>query len=124
MAMHIILLKKKFTKGDLLFEEGAKGDEAYIIRHGYVTITKQDEDRTVELAIRGPGEIVGEMALIDEAPRSASLVAKTDVEVELITRKDLTGMFENVPEPVSLMIQQLLARLRDMNELAAMNSPH
>lgn len=121
--MHIILLKKKFSKGDVLFEEGAEGSEAYIIRHGYVTITKKDGERTVELATRGPGEIVGEMALIDDAPRSASLVAKTDVEVELLTRKELDEMFTDLPEPVSLMIQQLLARLRDMNELAAMNAP-
>jgi len=116
-------MKKKFAKGDILFEEGAAGDEAYIIRHGYVTIAKRDEERTIELATRGPGEIVGEMALIDDSPRSASLIAKTDVEVELITRKDLKQMFTNLPEPVSLMIQQLLARLRDMNELAAMNAP-
>ncbi len=121
--MHIILLKKKFSKGDVLFEEGARGDEAYIIRHGYVTIVKKDGERTVELAARGPGEIVGEMALIDDAPRSASLIAKTDVEVELLTRKELDKMFSDLPEPVSLMIQQLLARLRDMNELAAMNAP-
>ncbi len=121
--MHIILLKKKFAKGDTIFEEGAAGDEAYIIRHGYVTIAKHDDERVIELATRGPGEVVGEMALIDESPRSASLIAKTDVEVELITRKDLKDMFSSVPEPVSLMIQQLLARLRDMNELAAMNAP-
>lgn len=121
--MHILLLKKKFTKGTTIFTEGADGNEAYIIRHGYVSIVKQDEERSVELATRGPGEIVGEMALIDNAPRSATLIAKTDVEVELITRKNLQEMFSNLPEPVSLMIQQLLERLRDMNELAAMNTP-
>ena len=121
--MHIILLKKKFSKGDTIFEEGASGEEAYIVRHGYVTITKKDDERIVELATRGPGEVVGEMALMDDSPRSASLIAKTDVELELITRKELDDMFSGVPEPVSLIIQQLLARLRDMNELAAMNAP-
>ena len=82
----IVLLKKKFQNGQTLFAEGEPGHEAYLIRSGYVSIWKEDGGRRVDLANRGPGEIIGEMALIDNRPRSASVTAKGDVEVEIITQ--------------------------------------
>ena len=87
-------------------------------------ISKKDGDRNVELATRGPGEVVGEMSLIDNSPRSATITARTDVELEIITRKNLQEMFAHLPESVVLIIEQLMTRLRDMNDLAAMNAPH
>ena len=59
MKINILLLKKNFRKGDVIFREGDDGNEAYIVKKGYVTISKSDGDREVELATRGPGEIVG-----------------------------------------------------------------
>lgn len=115
----VLLLKKVFDVGQTLFAEGESGAEAYLVRSGYVSILKQDGDRKIELATRGPGEIIGEMALIDDKPRSATVMAKTKVEVEVITRKDLKTMMSSTPEPVVLILHQLLARLRDTNELAA-----
>ena len=119
--INILLLKKKFVRGDVIFNEGDEGTEAYIIRHGYVTISKDDDGELVELATRGPGEIVGEMSLIDDSPRSARMTAKTDVELEIMTGKDLKEMLSHLPEPVELMLQQMLDRLRDTNELVVMS---
>jgi len=73
----------------------------------------------VELATRGPGEILGEMALIDDKPRSATVSAKTKVEAEVITRADLKGMLSHAPEQLVTILHQLLVRLRDANEMAA-----
>jgi len=117
--LKVILLKKTFDVGETIFKEGDIGGEAYLVRNGYVSIWKQDGDNRVELATRGPGEIIGEMALIDDKPRSATVIAKTDVVVEIITRSDLKKMLTGVPEPIVVMIHQLLTRLRDVNELAA-----
>ena len=122
MKINILLLKKNFKKGDVIFEEGDDGNEAYIVKKGYVTISKKDGDNEVELATRGPGEIVGEMALIDDSPRSATLSARTDLELEIITRADLKEMMENLPEAIVTIVHQLLERLRDTNELVAMDS--
>lgn len=115
----VLLLKKSFDVGQTIFAEGDTGSEAYLVRSGYVSICKQDGDQKIELATRGPGEIMGEMALIDDKPRSATVTAKTQVEVEIITRKDLKTMMSSTPEPVVLILHQLLARLRDTNDLAA-----
>jgi len=115
----VLLLKKTFEVGQTLFSEGEPGDEAYLVRTGYVSIAKQDGQNKVELASRGPGEIMGEMALIDDKPRSATVTAKTKVEAEIITRNDLKRMLSDTPEPIVLILHQLLTRLRDINELAA-----
>ena len=117
--LKIILLKKTFESGQLLFKEGDPGTEAYLLRTGYVAINKMEGARAVELATRGPGEVLGEMALIDDKPRSATVVAKTKVEAEVITRADLKTMLSNAPEPLVTILHQLLVRLRDANELAA-----
>jgi len=117
--LKVFLLKKTFDVGETIFKEGDAGGEAYLIRNGYVSIWKQDGDNRIELATRGPGEIMGEMALIDDKPRSATVLAKTEVVVEIITRDDLKKMLTGVPEPVVIILHQLLTRLRDINELAA-----
>lgn len=119
----LVLLRKVFQKGDVIFKEGEAGTEACLVRKGYISITKQDGARVVELATRGPGEIVGEMALLDSRPRSASVLAKTEVEAELITRKDLDAMMATMPDTLAIIMRQMLSRLRDANELAAMYAP-
>ena len=117
--LKIILLKKTFESGQILFNDGDPGTEAYLIRSGYVVVRKAEGDQTVELATRGPGEVIGEMALIDDKPRSATVAAKTKVEAEVITRADLKDMLSHSPEPLVTILHQVLVRLRDANELAA-----
>jgi CRP-like cAMP-binding protein len=117
----IVLLKRTFESGQTISKEGDPGGEAYLIREGYITIWKMDGDRKVELATRGPGEIVGEMSLIDDRPRSASVTAKGKVVAEVITRNELKEMLSHSPEPLIHILRQLLERLRDTNELATMN---
>jgi len=117
--LKIILLKKTFESGQVIFKEGDPGTEAYLIRTGYVAISKAEGSQMVELATRGPGEIMGEMALIDDKPRSATVSAKTKVEAEVITRTDLKSMLSQAQEPLVTILHQLLVRLRDANEMAA-----
>ena len=115
----LILLKRTFESGQVIFQEGDPGSEAYLIRTGYVAISKTDGTRNVELATRGPGEVMGEMALIDDKPRSATVIAKTKVEAEIVTRADLKDMLSHVPEQLVTILHQILFRLRDANEMAA-----
>lgn len=117
--MKLLLLKRTFSSGEVLFREGEPGNETFLIREGYVRITKTDAGKTIELATRGPGEIIGEMALIDDKPRSATVTAKTPVGVEIITKGDLKKMLASAPEPLVTILNQLLVRLRDTTDLAA-----
>ena len=68
-----------FKKGDRLIEEGSVGDALYYVVEGEVKVVKQVGTSEVVLATRGIGEVMGEMALVDECPRNASVYALTDL---------------------------------------------
>src|SRR3990170_5109354 len=64
--------------GGELFTEGSMGNQAFVIKEGQIEILKSSGGKTVLLAIRLPGDVIGEMALLEAAPRMASGVARTD----------------------------------------------
>jgi CRP/FNR family transcriptional regulator, cyclic AMP receptor protein len=77
-----VLERKLFYAGQKIFSEGDRGDRAYLIQAGNVSIVKNE----MPLATLGPGELFGEMALIDDKPRMASAIATNDVSVVIISR--------------------------------------
>ena len=68
----------KLLKGETLFEEGAPGDRAFVIRDGEIEIIKKSRGREVLLATRESGEVFGEMALVDQGMRSATAQTTQD----------------------------------------------
>jgi CRP/FNR family cyclic AMP-dependent transcriptional regulator len=101
----------RYTRGSIVLGEGEETDYALLIRKGHVKVTLGPEDRIV--AIRGPGEIVGEMASILREPRSASVFAITDVEaVHLPARTWLEFLYAH-PRVMHAILQQTSKRLRE-----------
>lgn len=101
---------KRFTAGSWLFHEGTPGDVMYVLLEGEVDVSVRGE--TVTLA--GPGDILGEMALIDSKARSASANAKTDCRVAVVDESRFLSMVQQTPE-FSLHVMRVLAhRLRNM----------
>jgi signal transduction histidine kinase len=81
--------EENFHSGDILFNEGSKADRFYIVLHGRVEVWKNYKDPKPDLlGIHGPGHFFGEMALVDELPRSATVVAKDETTVLFLYRKD------------------------------------
>ena len=78
-----VLERKIFYDKQTIFSEGDRGDRAYLIQTGVVEIVKNE----MPLAKLGPGELFGEMALVDDKPRMASAVAKGDVSCVIISRE-------------------------------------
>src|SRR5258707_9631696 len=66
--------------GDVLFNEGDTGDKAYIIKSGQLEILKASAQREVLLAVRGEGEVNGEMSLLEKTPRVAGGPCRPDLE--------------------------------------------
>lgn len=116
----ITLSTKKLEKGENLFKEGDIAQEAYLIKNGYVSIWRTEDSRRINLATKSEGEIIGEMALIDDTTRSATVTAESNVEVEIITKSQLEAMLARSPETVSVILHQLLESLRSSNDLIAM----
>ena len=75
--------------GDILFEEGEPGYHAYVIREGEMEVLKTSTGADVLLAIVGPGEVQGEMALVEEVPRNATLRARSDARLLSIPKAQM-----------------------------------
>ena len=80
--------RQVFQPGELIFGEGAPGGAAYIIERGEVDISCLRDGRMVRLGLLGAGEIFGEMALIDDSPRTATARAIEETEVLTVSRSD------------------------------------
>jgi HlyD family secretion protein len=101
-------------KGELVFSEGASGQTAYIVRRGEVNIVKHaGAQGQVVLKTLGPGELFGEMALITSNPRSASVVAASDVELEVLDRHTFGDKVRSDPEFSVQMVRRLAAMVPD-----------
>ena len=100
------------SSGEQLFAEGATGDRAYVIMEGQLEILKASSGRDVLLAVREPGEVVGEMALLEEAPRMASARARTDSVLLAIRKKQLDELLDTSSSAARAMFRVILGRLR------------
>ena len=97
--------------GEIIFEEFDLGAEMYVILEGQIELTIGGQ--TVE--VLGPGEPFGEMALIDQTPRTATAVAKTACKLAVIPEKRFLFMVAQTPH-FALQIMKVMAdRLRKMN---------
>jgi CRP-like cAMP-binding protein len=97
--------------GDVLFREGEPGDYMYVVISGDIEIMTRNH--VLERA--GAGGIVGEMALVDSSPRSATVTAVTDCEVVPVDRRGFTFMVQNTPFFALHVMGVLADRLRNMN---------
>jgi len=89
-----LTLEQAFASGDTIFREGDKGDAMYVVARGVVEIRRDGEI----LALLGGGEILGEMALLNDAPRNADAVAATPLVLGRITRRDVARLLDERPE--------------------------
>ena len=106
--------EKAFEPGELIVEEGQTGNGLYIIVSGNVEVLKGDLAETPQvLAKRGAGDVFGEMALLGEWPRTASVRALDAVQCLGIDRWVFLSQLERQPKVTIRMLQILAQRLRD-----------
>jgi len=100
-----------FAKGQTVFREGETGGLMYVVLEGGVTLTVKG--KTVETV--GPGGVLGEMAMIDDAPRSATAIAAIDSKLAVIDPKRFSFLIQQTPN-FALQIMRVIAdRLRRMD---------
>ena len=97
--------------GEVIFREYDMGAEMYVVLDGQVEL--RIGDRVVETL--GPGEPFGEMALIDQAPRTATALAKTDCRLAVIPEKRFLFMIQTTPHFALRLMKVMADRLRKMN---------
>jgi diguanylate cyclase len=99
--------------GTLLFAEGDAGSSAYLIDSGRIEIFLVREGREVILAVRGPGEIVGEMAIIDSRPRSASARVAADCDLTIITAEQIAHRITQTDPILRMCLGVVIAKYRE-----------
>ncbi len=104
--------------GTTLFAEGDAGDRAYLIAAGEVDILIERDGREIVLAHRGTGEIIGEMALLDRGPRSASARVTRAAEVIAVSQRQLEQRIAETDPILRLCLSVVIARYRDTLAMA------
>ena len=112
-----IVRELQLPAGEVLFEEGSIGDMAYIIESGEVEIIKVSQKREILLATRGPGEVFGEIALVFDSPRTATVRARTDTSMIGIGREDLRNLLQISPSAAASMFDIILSRWQNTQNL-------
>lgn len=109
--------ERSYPKGSVIFFENDRGDSLYLVAEGQVKVVLIGEDgREVILSILGRGSFFGEMALIDDAPRSAHVIAMEDSRVLTLRREDFQARLRANPEVAIGLLKELSRRLRRADE--------
>lgn len=112
-----IVVDVHLPAGEVLFEEGSTGDKAYIVRTGEVDIIKMSQNREILLAKRGPGEVFGEIALLFDTERTATVRARVDTDLVSIGREDLRRLLKISPTAAASLFDIMLSRLQNTQNL-------
>lgn len=99
----------------LLTVQGGPGDAFYLIVEGKADVIRND----TKIATLGPGDTVGEMALLDGEPRSATVVMTSDGVVLTMPRREFTAVLQDIPSMAMKMLVALSLRLREANSKIA-----
>jgi len=96
--------------------QGTEGHELYVVYRGEVVVEREVDGEQVPVATLGPGEPLGEMALFDALPRSATVVAKTDCTLLVLQHRQFLHIAEQRPEILTEVARVLSHRIRGLEE--------
>lgn len=112
-----LMTEHRYEAGDVVCGEGERGDAMYLIWAGRVAIVRGDWQAPVVLGYRGPGETVGEMAVLEDAPRSAAVVALEPLRLLRIDRPGFSQLVNSNPAIGASIMSSLSARLREADNV-------
>jgi CRP-like cAMP-binding protein len=111
-----LTLRRRYPKDTVVFFENEEGDFFFMILEGRIKVTiLGDDGREVILSVLGPGDFFGDMALLDNEPRSASAIAVEDSELISLHRSDFDALMASNPSITLALVRTLTARLRRAN---------
>jgi CRP-like cAMP-binding protein len=99
----------RVKKGTELVKEGQPGHEFFVIADGKATVKKKNR----KIAELGPGGFFGELALLDRAPRNATIVADSDMELFVLGQREFSGLLDEVPGLGHKLLSAMARRLRE-----------
>ncbi|HKP96693.1 MAG TPA: cyclic nucleotide-binding domain-containing protein [Fibrobacteria bacterium] len=113
----------RYASNDLIIRENDPGESAYIIESGKVSVTKESNGKRIHIAFLGPGSTFGEMSMVDDLPRSASVTAVEETVVREFHRDDLYAAMKENPDVFGKFLKSIFERLREANGIIANMDP-
>jgi CRP-like cAMP-binding protein len=110
---------RQFAPGEIIIRENEAGETAYYIEAGKVAVFKDSPTGQVHIAYLGPGDIFGEMSMVDDLPRSASVRAVEPAALREFRRDDLYAAIRENPAIFSTFMKSIFNRLREANRIIA-----
>lgn len=111
--------KVSFEAGERIFREGDAGDLAYVIEAGEVEISCKRDGKTILIGTVRKGEMIGEMALLDPGPRSATARCLVETRALAVRREQFENRLGQADPVLRRVIMQLIRRLREQNKIIA-----
>ncbi len=111
-ASHQRFFMRRFDEGSVVFHEGEPGDCAYVIERGLIEVTTQVGEETRILGRLGPGEMLGEMSIIDDSVRSATATAVEETDATVVAREQFRTRVEEADPILRLLLNIILKRFR------------
>ncbi len=119
-ALAVLLRERRFARGGIIVTQGEPGDALFLIGQGQVKVAVFAEDgREVILSVLTAGGFFGEMALLDDEPRSAHVIAMTDATLHQLRRDDFRNRLGGSPALGIALLRELSRRLRRADETIA-----
>jgi signal transduction histidine kinase len=116
-ALRQIALERKYSAGQQIFSEGDPGDGVYVLLQGRVEISARLTQEAEQVFTQiGPGEMLGEMAVLEVKPRSATAKAVQDSVLAFIPRAELLAMIQRSPALAMELLREISRRLREFNQ--------
>lgn len=116
LDLSAITIEQTIPAKTTVFKEGDKGDALYIVKSGKINILKRTSSGVDSVLVSlGKGAVIGDMAIIDEQPRSASIATIPESTFLIITKEDFRSLLAEVPEISFQILRLTTERLRSTN---------
>ncbi|MCM0590075.1 MAG: Crp/Fnr family transcriptional regulator [Gloeotrichia echinulata IR180] len=117
-----VAIDHEYPEGRAVLMEDAWGNAVYFVVSGWIKVRRTSKDDSVALAILGRGDFFGEMAVLDESPRSTDVIALSPVKLLSISRERFIQILFKDPQLHHRMLQLMVRRLRQINVRLQMRS--